>query len=99
MKFFSYESRFSQLLLKLCYACYLNLLWLVCSLPIFTMGAATTALYYGRRHHGPVLHLPEGHPGRGGIRGRRLLPLLQGELQTGHGALADDARRGSLPRL
>ena len=46
MKFFSYESRFSQLLLKLCYACYLNLLWLVCSLPIFTMGAATTALYY-----------------------------------------------------
>ena len=23
-----------------------NLLWLVCSLPIFTMGAATTALYY-----------------------------------------------------
>ena len=46
MKFFSYESRFSQLLLKLCYSCYLNLLWLVCSLPIFTMGAATTALYY-----------------------------------------------------
>ena len=27
MKFFSYESKFSQLLLKLCYACYLNLLW------------------------------------------------------------------------
>ena len=46
MKFFSYESRFSQLLLKLCYACCLNLLWLVCSLPIFTIGAATTALYY-----------------------------------------------------
>lgn len=46
MKFFSYESRFSQLLLKLCYACYLNLLWFVCSLPIVTMGAATTALYY-----------------------------------------------------
>ena len=46
MKFFSYESRFSQLLLKLCYACYLNLLWLICSLSVFTMGAATTALYY-----------------------------------------------------
>ena len=46
MKFFSYESKFSQLLLKLCYACYLNLLWFVCSLPIVTMGAATTALYY-----------------------------------------------------
>ncbi len=46
MKFFSYESKFSQLLLKLCYACYLNLLWFVCSIPIFTVGAATTALYY-----------------------------------------------------
>ena len=46
MRFFSYESKFSQLLLKLCYACYLNLLWFVCSIPIFTVGAATTALYY-----------------------------------------------------
>lgn len=46
MKFFSYESRFSQLLLKLCYACYLNLLWFICSLPIITIGASTTALYY-----------------------------------------------------
>ena len=46
MKFFSYESKFSQLLLKLCYACYLNLLWFVCSLPIITIGASTTALYY-----------------------------------------------------
>ena len=46
MKFFSYESKFSQLLLKLCYACYLNLLWALCSLPIVTVGASTTALYY-----------------------------------------------------
>ncbi len=46
MKFFSYESRFSQLLLKLCNACMLNVLWFLCSLPIVTMGAATTALYY-----------------------------------------------------
>lgn len=46
MKFFSYESKFSQLLLKLSYACYLNALWLVCSLPIVTIGASTTALYY-----------------------------------------------------
>ena len=46
MKFFSYESRFSQILLKLCYACYLNLLWFVCSIPIVTIGASTTALYY-----------------------------------------------------
>ena len=46
MKFFSYESKFSQLLMKLCYACYQNLLWLLCSLPVFTIGASTTALYY-----------------------------------------------------
>ena len=46
MKFFSYESKFSQLLLKLCCACYLNLLWFVCSIPIITIGASTTALYY-----------------------------------------------------
>lgn len=46
MKFFSYESKFSQLLIKICYTCYLNVLWLICSLPIFTIGASTTALYY-----------------------------------------------------
>ena len=46
MKFFSYESKFSQLLLKICYACYLNALWFICSIPIFTIGASTTALYY-----------------------------------------------------
>ena len=46
MKFFSYESKFSQLLLKICYSCYLNLLWFVCSIPIVTIGASTTALYY-----------------------------------------------------
>ena len=46
MKFFSYESKFSQLLLKLCRACYLNLLWFLCSIPIIAIGASTTALYY-----------------------------------------------------
>ena len=45
MKFFSYESPFSQVLLKLAYSCYLNLLWFLCSLPVFTVGASTTALY------------------------------------------------------
>ena len=34
MKFFSYESKFSQLLLNLCNACMLNVLWFLCSLPI-----------------------------------------------------------------
>ena len=46
MKFFSYDSKFSQVLLKICYGCYLNLLWVVFSLPIITIGASTTALYY-----------------------------------------------------
>lgn len=46
MPFFSYESKFSQAMLKICGACYLNLLWFLCSLPIFTVGASTTALYY-----------------------------------------------------
>ena len=46
MKIFSYDSKFSQIMLKICYACYLNLLWLICSLPIVTIGASTTALYY-----------------------------------------------------
>lgn len=46
MRFFSYESKFGQLFLKLSYGCCLNILWLVCCLPIVTIGASTTALYY-----------------------------------------------------
>ena len=46
MGFFSYDSKFGQLLDKFFNSCYLNLLWLVCSLPLFTVGASTTALYY-----------------------------------------------------
>lgn len=45
MSVFSYESKFSQVVLRFTHGCYLNLLWCVCSLPIVTMGAATTALY------------------------------------------------------
>ena len=45
MRLFSYESKFSQTMLKLCYGSYLNLLWLICSLPVVTAGAATAALY------------------------------------------------------
>lgn len=45
MKIFSYDSKFSQVLLKLSAACYLNILWMICSIPIFTIGAATTAVY------------------------------------------------------
>ena len=46
MKFLSYDSKFSQLILALCQCCLLNLLWFLCSIPIFTIGASTTALYY-----------------------------------------------------
>lgn len=42
---FSYESPVAQVLFKFCCACSLNLLWLICSLPIVTVGASTTALY------------------------------------------------------
>ena len=42
---FSYDSTFSQVVLRVASSCYLNLLWLVCSLPIVTAGAATAALY------------------------------------------------------
>lgn len=45
MKFFSYDSRFSQIVLKICSGCCLNLIWFLCSLPIFTIGASTAALY------------------------------------------------------
>ena len=45
MNIFSYDSKFSQLFLKLSYACWLNMLWMICSLPVITIGASTTALY------------------------------------------------------
>lgn len=31
---------------KMAYSAYLNILWLICSLPIVTIGASTTALFY-----------------------------------------------------
>ena len=46
MAVFSPESKFSKIMMRLAWGCYLNLLWFICSLPIVTMGAATTALYY-----------------------------------------------------
>ena len=45
MKIFSYESRFSQIVMRFAYACILSGLWICCSLPIFTIGASSTALY------------------------------------------------------
>lgn len=46
MAIFSPESKFSQIMMRIAWGCYLNLLWFICSLPIVTIGAATTALYY-----------------------------------------------------
>ncbi|MBR3311989.1 MAG: YesL family protein [Solobacterium sp.] len=45
MNIFSYDSKFSQIMIKLSYSSWLNVLWMLCSLPIFTIGASTTALY------------------------------------------------------
>lgn len=46
MAIFSYESKFSRIMMQIAYGCYLNLLWALCSIPLFTIGASTTALYY-----------------------------------------------------
>ncbi|MDO5119827.1 MAG: YesL family protein [Coriobacteriales bacterium] len=46
MAIFSYESKFSKVAMRIAWGCYLNLLWIICSLPIITIGASTTALYY-----------------------------------------------------
>ncbi len=46
MRFFSYDSKFGRFFLKLSYACCLNFMWFICCLPVFTIGASTTALYY-----------------------------------------------------
>lgn len=43
---FSIDNRFIQILNKFFCAAWLNILWFFCSLPIFTIGASTTALYY-----------------------------------------------------
>lgn len=40
------ESPVMQTITKIAYSAYLNVLWLVCSLPIVTIGASTTALFY-----------------------------------------------------
>ena len=40
------ESPILQFITKIVYSVWLNILWFVCSLPIFTLGPATTALFY-----------------------------------------------------
>lgn len=44
--FFNYDNKIMQALSKLFDVCYVSVLWVLACLPIFTIGAATTALYY-----------------------------------------------------
>lgn len=43
---FNYDSKLFQFLVRVCDIVFLSLLWLLCSLPVITLGASTTALYY-----------------------------------------------------
>lgn len=45
-RFFSTDSTLYRLATRFFYSAWLNILWFVCSIPIFTIGASTTALYY-----------------------------------------------------
>ena len=45
MNFFSYESKPMQILMLLGDLIILNLLFILCSLPVFTIGAAQAGLY------------------------------------------------------
>lgn len=46
MKFFSYDSKLSQFMCKTMDCVCVCLLWLICLVPVFTVGAATTAALY-----------------------------------------------------
>lgn len=45
-RLFTPDNPVMQLITKLAYSAYLNLLWFICCIPIVTVGASTTALYY-----------------------------------------------------
>lgn len=45
-KFFSYDSKIMQFLGKITDCIMLNIAWLICCIPIVTIGASTTAFYY-----------------------------------------------------
>lgn len=40
------EGSIMQFITKITYSAYLNILWFICCIPIFTIGASTTALFY-----------------------------------------------------
>lgn len=43
---FDMEGPVMQFITKLVYSVWLNILWFICCLPVFTVGASTTALFY-----------------------------------------------------
>lgn len=46
MNLFNPDSKIIKFIYKLTFSAWLNILWLICSIPIVTIGASTTALYY-----------------------------------------------------
>lgn len=46
LKFFNFDGPLMVFLTKVANLALLNILWILCSIPIFTMGAATSALHY-----------------------------------------------------
>src|SRR5699024_1479033 len=61
MNLFSYDSMLSRFLYLVGDIVTLHFLWLLCSLPIVTMGASTTALYYSCMKR---IRTNEGYPTR-----------------------------------
>lgn len=45
-KFLSPDNAVMQFITKIVESVYLNILWFICSIPVFTAGASTTALFY-----------------------------------------------------
>lgn len=44
--FFSYDSKFSQVIMKIVDCFYASILWVIFSIPVVTIGASTTALFH-----------------------------------------------------
>lgn len=44
--FFDIDGPVMRFMTKIAYSVYLNILWFICCLPVFTIGASTTALFY-----------------------------------------------------
>jgi len=45
-RLFSPDNFVIQFITKIVYSVYLNILWFICCIPVFTVGASTTALFY-----------------------------------------------------